>query len=118
MLPFETFLWGFAGSVAVEVITLLGFYHSSPVRIPDRYRRLGFWITRLVLAALAGALAVGYGIEQGVLAFNIGASTPLIISSLARGFRPRSDGSGSGVAPSVGAGRASIARRPVADRRL
>jgi len=117
MLPFETFWWGFAGSVAVEVITLLGFYHSNPVRIPDRYGRIGFWITRLILAALAGALAVGYGIEQRVLAFNIGASTPLIISSLARGFRPRGDGSAPGVPASVEPGRASVARRPVADRR-
>jgi len=38
---------------------------------------------------LAGALAVGYGVEQRILAFNIGAATPLIIMSLARGLRPR-----------------------------
>ena len=36
-----------------------------------------------------GAIAIGYGIEQRILAFNIGAATPLIITSLARGFRPR-----------------------------
>ena len=116
MLPSETFWWGFGGSVAVEVITLLAFYQSSPVRIPDRYRRIGFWITRLILAALAGALAVGYGIEQRVLAFNIGASTPLIISSLARGFRPRIDAPGPGVAAPAGPGRAPVTRRPVAGR--
>ena len=89
MSPFEVFWWGFAGSVAVEVITLLGHYQSHPLRIPDRYRRAGFWITRLFLAGLSGALAVGYDIDQRVLAFNIGAATPLIIASLARGFRTR-----------------------------
>jgi len=89
MSQYEVFGWGFAGSIAVEVITLLGHYQSSPLRIPDRYRRAGFWITRLALAGLSGALAVGYDIEQRVLAFNIGAATPLIIASLARGFRPR-----------------------------
>ena len=89
MTALETFAWGFAGSVAVEVVAVLGFYDSSGARLPARYRRPGFWITRFVLAVLAGALAVGYGVEQRILAFNIGAATPLIIMSLARGLRPR-----------------------------
>jgi hypothetical protein len=88
MSPLSTFGWGFAGSVAVEVVTLLSFYYAHPVRLPLRYRKPGFWIARLMLALLGGALAVGYGIEQGILAFNIGAATPLIITSLARGLRP------------------------------
>jgi len=87
----ETFAWGFAGSAAVEVVTLLGFYYTSPIRLPERYRRVGFWMTRLTLACLAGALAVGYGIDKRILAFNIGAATPLIVTSLARGFRPAPD---------------------------
>lgn len=92
MSVLETFAWGFAGSAAVEVMTLLGYYYSGPVELPDRYRRIGFWVTRLVLACLAGALAVGYDIEQRILAFNIGAATPLIITSLARGFRLQAEG--------------------------
>ena len=88
MSPWVTFTWGFAGSAAVEVIALLGYYYADPVRLPRRYRRVGFWITRSVLAVLAGALAVGYDIDQRILAFNIGAATPLIITSLARGLRP------------------------------
>lgn len=87
MSPVETFLWGFLGSAAVEVVTLLGFYYAKPVRLPARYRRIGFWITRLILAAIAGAVAVGYDIDKRVLAFNIGAATPLIVTSLARGVR-------------------------------
>lgn len=88
MSPWTAFAWGFAGSVAVEVIALLGYYYADPVRLPQRYRRVGFWITRLTLAVLAGALAVGYDIDQKILAFNIGAATPLIVTSLARGLRP------------------------------
>jgi hypothetical protein len=87
MSTLETFLWGFAGSAAVEVVTLLGYYYTKPLRLPDRYARAGFWITRLFLACLAGALAVGYEIDKKILAFNIGAATPLIVTSLARGFR-------------------------------
>ena len=87
----ETFVWGFAGSAAVEVVTLLGFYYASPVRLPERYHRVGFWVTRLLLACLAGALAIGYGIDGKILAFNVGAATPLIVTSLARGFRAAPD---------------------------
>jgi hypothetical protein len=117
MSSIETFWWGFAGSVAVEVITLLGYYHSNPLRIPDRYRRAGFWATRLILAGLGGALAVGYGIEQRILAFNIGAATPLIISSLARGFRPRGPAPQPDVPDSVASRGAGVTRHPAAGRR-
>ncbi|MGH9870764.1 MAG: hypothetical protein ACREAA_21715 [Candidatus Polarisedimenticolia bacterium] len=87
MTSLETFLWGFAGSVSVEIVALLGFYSLNRARLPERYSKVGFWITRLVLACLAGALAVGYDIQGRILAFNIGAATPLIITSLARGLR-------------------------------
>jgi hypothetical protein len=91
MSAIETFLWGFSGSAAVEVVTLLGFYYKNRPQLPDRYRKIGFWVTRLILACLAGALAVGYEIDGRILAFNIGAATPLIITSLARGIRQPSE---------------------------
>jgi len=91
MSAIETFLWVFSGSAAVEVVTLLGFYYKNRPQLPDRYRKIGFWVTRLILASLAGALAVGYDIDGRILAFNIGAATPLIITSLARGIRQPSE---------------------------
>ena len=94
MSPLETFLWGFAGSAAVEVVTIIGFYYKGRARLPVRYRKIGFWITRLLLACFAGAIAVGYAIEKPILAFNIGAATPLIVTSLARGYRPVPHGDG------------------------
>ena len=87
MLPIETFLWGFLGSSAVELVTLLGFYQTRRARLPRRYRKAGFWITRVALAVLAGILAVGYDIHVRILAFNVGAATPLIVSLLAKGLR-------------------------------
>ena len=90
MYPLETFFWGFLGSVAVELVTLLSFYYSRPVKLPKRYRKVGFWITRFGLAMLAGALAVGYEIHQRILAFNIGAATPLIVTFMALGKGTRS----------------------------
>ncbi len=87
MLLIETFAWGFLGSAAVELVTLLGFYQTRRARLPGRYRKAGFWITRFALALLAGTLAVGYDIHQRILAFNVGAATPLIVGLLAKGLR-------------------------------
>jgi hypothetical protein len=80
-------LWGFLGSAAVELMNLFGFYTSRRGRLPSRYRKVGFWITRFVLALVAGAIAVAYEIDQRILAFNIGAATPLIITFMAKGLR-------------------------------
>ena len=87
MHPLETFVWGFLGSTAVELMNLFGFYSSRRGRLPTRYRKTGFWVTRSVLALVAGAIAVGYEIDQRILAVNIGAATPLIITFMARGLR-------------------------------
>ena len=87
MHPLETMLWGFLGSAAVELMNLFGFYTSRRDRLPSRYRKAGFWVTRFVLALVAGALAVAYEIDQRILAFNIGAATPLIITFMAKGLR-------------------------------
>jgi hypothetical protein len=87
MTTWETFAWGFLGSVAVEIVTLLSFYSTRATRLPVRYRRVGFWVTRTILAALAGLLAVAYKIDKRILAFNVGAATPLIVTFMARGVK-------------------------------
>lgn len=83
----STLLWGFLGSAAVELIGLLGYYTSRGGRLPGRYRKVGFWVTRFVLALIAGALAVAYEIDKPILAFNIGAATPLIVTFMTKGLR-------------------------------
>ena len=70
MTPLATFLWGFAGSAAVEVVAIVGYYYTRRARLPSRYRKVGFWVTRLILACFAGAIAVGYEIDKPILAFN------------------------------------------------
>ncbi|HEX4822953.1 MAG TPA: hypothetical protein VFV19_01435 [Candidatus Polarisedimenticolaceae bacterium] len=87
MTAYETFGWGFLGSAAVEVVTLVALYSSPRRSLPPRYRKAGFWVTRTVLAALAGLLAVAYEIDKRILAFNVGAATPLLITFMARGVR-------------------------------
>jgi hypothetical protein len=85
VLILQQFLWGFFGSLAVEIVqvhTLLGTSRKLPVR----YSNPSYWIARLLLALTAGSLAVAYDIKTPVLALHVGAATPLIVQALARHF--------------------------------
>ena len=113
MHPLETWFWGFLGSAAVELMSLVGFYASRRERLPRRYRKAGFWVTRFVLALIAGALAVAYEIDRPILAFNIGAATPLIITFMAKGLRPAPPETESRPAVSHRAERANASDAPV-----
>jgi hypothetical protein len=78
-----TFLYGVLGSVAVEVIKLLAYYEGGG-HLPLRYKRWGFWVVRILLALIGGALAVAYGIKSELVAVHVGASTPAIIGTFAK----------------------------------
>lgn len=80
----EIFLWGFGGSIAVEIASLYRAMMSHP-RVPSRYRNPWFWLVRVLLAGVAGGLALAYEIDNRVLAINVGASAPLILQALAAG---------------------------------
>ncbi len=85
-----TFLCGFAGSAAVEIATLHQIYQEwtpETKGLPARYKRIGFWVTRFLLALAGGGLALAYEIDKPILAINIGASAPLIIGALGRGYK-------------------------------
>jgi hypothetical protein len=82
----ELFCWGFLGSAAVEVLLLHGYYKKGP-ELPKRYRSRGFWLTRILLAILAGGLAIAYAAQTPILAFHLGAATPLIVQGLAQNTR-------------------------------
>lgn len=85
MTPWERFLLGCAGSIAVEVITIYRIYQGNPEKLPSRFRRGGYWVTRVLLVLVAGGLAWVYrGIDNPILAIHIGASAPLIIQAFAQ----------------------------------
>jgi hypothetical protein len=92
MTELQKFSYGFAGSVAIEVVKLYHLYESADSKgrkraLPPRYRRVGFWIVRLLLATIAGGLAIAYEIDRPLLAINIGVATPLILQALGQGLR-------------------------------
>ena len=80
------FLWGAAGSVAVDVLAALRIYESTSIKFPERYSHVLYYICRLILAGIGGGLAVAYDIDKAILAINIGASAPLILTSLSQGI--------------------------------
>lgn len=88
MTTLSAFLWGFGGSVAVEIVSVaqqIDVICDGGITLPARYGRCIFYIIRLLLATIAGGLAVAYQIDRPLLAINIGASTPLIVQALAQG---------------------------------
>lgn len=86
----QTFLWGFAGSIAVEIVSLYRQY-SLQASIPIRYSIPSFWLIRVLLAVVGGGLAVAYGIGSNpLLAANVGAAAPLIVQALSQGVKESS----------------------------
>lgn len=47
---FVVFLYGFAGSAAVEILNLLRHYQTDADHLPLRYRKKGFWAVRSAVA--------------------------------------------------------------------
>lgn len=93
MPEFYVFLWGFGGSVAIEVLAASKIYVQTKLDMPYRYKLWHFYFVRLVLAACGGGLAIAYKIDNPLLAANIGAATPVLLEALTRGL-PASDSNG------------------------
>lgn len=87
MSLFVTFLYGALGSASIEVISWVQACEKLPHQLPSRYKVWTFWLSRIVLAVLAGSLAVAYSIQTPLLAWNIGASAPLLCRMLTRGIQ-------------------------------
>lgn len=77
----RVFLCGVFGSVIVEALTIPQYY-QKPCGFPKRYSKKGFWAGRSVIALAGGVLAMLYDPTNLLLAAHVGASTPLIISTM------------------------------------
>jgi hypothetical protein len=83
MAPLEQFLWGFAGSSSVEVVSLLRLYGLGR-SLPRHFKSSGYWVVRALVCAVAGLLAIAAQTQTPLLAMEIGVATPIIINSWAK----------------------------------
>jgi len=84
MTNVERFAWGAAGSLADEVVSLWDAVRSdATLKLAPRYRSGVYWLVRVLLAGVGGALAVAYQSDQPAICMGVGAAAPTILRYLA-----------------------------------
>src|SRR6266699_1545835 len=94
MLPLQIFLWAAGGSLALGVISRLNEIRAELASgLPKYYKNPVFWLVRLLVTGIAGALAVAENATTPMIAINIGASAPAILQLLtsAKGIQPSTE---------------------------
>jgi hypothetical protein len=77
------------GNIAVELLATIRDMAANGGVLPTRYRRLSFVVVRVLFAFIAaGPLALVLGANTNIMAFFIGAASPLIFDRLAAGIVP------------------------------
>ena len=75
--------WGFAGGCAAELLQWFRIRKELYRGIPDWAKSWWYWIVTIGMVGMGTLLVSMYGIESNpILAFNVGASAPLILKSL------------------------------------
>ena len=75
------FGWGMLGSVAVPIVQAALDYDGQ---IAPKHRDIVFHVLQVLLAVVAGGLAVAHAAGTPLLALHIGAATPLIVQGFAK----------------------------------
>jgi hypothetical protein len=73
---------GVFGAIVVEVAAFAGFYDAA--HHPEKYRRLGFYLSKAVLAVSGGVLVVIHGVTTAPAALQIGASASALVLVLSK----------------------------------
>ena len=89
MEPFDRFVWGCLGNVAIELVAVLHLVTLPRQKRPKFLSYPEFWLTRVLFALVAGSLAMAYKVDSEILALNIGASAPLIVNALGKGLQEK-----------------------------
>lgn len=83
----ETFFWAFGANMAVELLDIQTSLKTGS-RLPVHHRTRIYWVVCLILASVAGFLAIAHNIKGNpLLAINIGVATPIILRSLGKRMR-------------------------------
>jgi hypothetical protein len=93
----EAFVWGFCGSLALEIVTFCQVLRKSRTgKLPAIYRSRAFLIGRLLLAVVAGIVSAALGLTQPIQGFVTGAATPQLVLSMEQLSYPSLRGDGEG----------------------
>ena len=68
---------------AVEILMIYQMFDSPQIEIPAKYTMVAFWVVRLLVAVIAGGVAVARNADSPRVALEIGAATPLIVNAIA-----------------------------------
>lgn len=79
---------GVLGSIVVEVFALSRDCANLDGRLPTRYRRGPYLLSRILVAAASGVLPLVFDAPSALAAFYLGVSAPLVIDKLAQGVLP------------------------------
>lgn len=82
----DLFWIGVFGAASVEIVAFAGHYDTGAH--PAKYRKLGFYVTKIMLALIGGALVVVYGVTTAPAALQIGASASAVVLALSRRETP------------------------------
>jgi hypothetical protein len=89
MSEFEVFYWGAFGGVAGECLGWIKLAKAK--QLPLYLSRRFYWVCFVVMILVGGCIAIAhFRNEKGkspLLYINVGASAPLILSSLSKGIR-------------------------------
>lgn len=87
METLSVFLYGILGGSLAELSGLFRLKHQGETQFPKWIRSAFYWVVTVLMIAAGGGLAIAYatsGFEiKPLVAVNIGASAPLIISRFA-----------------------------------
>ena len=59
-MEFNIFLWGFAGSIAVELLGAWKLRYKPPSQFPEYYKSITFYFFSLVMALMGGGLCLAH----------------------------------------------------------
>lgn len=77
---------GALGSISIEMAAAAKSCAELEGQCPERYKRPFYLFTRVLMAAVAGAVASVLDAQNGLTAFYMGASAPLILDRLGKGL--------------------------------
>jgi hypothetical protein len=83
---YKQVLWGIAGGVLAQFIELWKFRENAPEELPKFLKSFFYWAMTIIMVLIGGFLVYIYNITGSnlstMLAINIGATAPLLISEL------------------------------------